>query len=64
MNLKEKDLSFSGIISNHEQDMAFVSIVNNYPVTKTKPTYHARISKQIKWVACSKPFHLFTVRAW
>ena len=38
-------------------------IVNNYPVTKNKPIYHVRISKQMKGRAFSEPFHLLTVRA-
>ena len=33
-------------------------IVNNYPVTKNKLIYHARISKQMKWQAFSKSFHM------
>ena len=37
-------------------------IVNYYPVTKNKPIYHIRISKQMKWPAFSEPFYLFTVR--
>ena len=35
-----------------------VYIVNNYPVTKNKPIYHVRISKQMKGRAFSEPFHL------
>ena len=31
-----------------------VGIVNNYSVTKNKPIYHVRISKQIKGRAFSK----------
>ena len=38
-------------------------IVNNYPVTKNKPIYQVRISKQMKGRAFSEPFHLLTVRA-
>ena len=33
-----------------------IHIVNNYPLTKNKPIYHARISKQMKWQAFSEPF--------
>ena len=29
-----------------------IYIVNNYPVTKNKPIYHARISKQMNLLAC------------
>ena len=38
-------------------------IVNNHPLTKNKPIYHARISKQVKLRGSPEPFHLFTFRA-
>ena len=41
----------------------YIHVVNNYPVTKNKPIYQARNSKQMKWRAFREPFHLFTVRA-
>ena len=31
--------------------------VNNYPLTKYKTIYHARISKQMKWQGFPEPFH-------
>ena len=40
-----------------------VFIVNNHPLTKNKPIYHARISEQMKWRGFPEPFHLFTFRA-
>ena len=38
-------------------------IVNNHPLTKNKPIYHARISEQMKRQGFPEPFHLFTFRA-
>ena len=37
-------------------------IVNNYPITKSKEVYLARISKLIQWRVSTDPFHRFTIR--
>ena len=53
-----KELIFIFIGLNRRE----IYIVNNHPLTKNKPIYHARISEQMKWRGSPEPFHLFTFR--
>ena len=49
--------------SHKEAQIKDTEIVNNHPLTKNKPIYHARISEKMKWRGFPEPFHLFTFRA-